>query len=445
MQNRATLFNSQILGNWVKQLHEEIPNVVQRFGGRINETFVKWQERLMTATSQNCPDLESRHLLQQAAKLTVIKEEFKNSLSETVAKFVAESPTVRANLVNSMSTCWEPGFESADSVPSGPGVTKRKQEALLIFCRQHGEKSFKLPVAAVRRKIQRGLEKIKPGFHCALSKLLNSTRLQSQLFARNIAAGGTVHTIKGKNIKVEKMTDEAAGETAREGLVVHLRAACLRWSEAWQGQDFENLTATPDNSVPLEWSLGKDISPTEVSDSDIDSEDEDEDEDDAEDQGAAKVQDEDVFIIDEDDVIMNVNEVEVAATVGEDEATTAAIEEDAVMVGEDDAVTAVDEKDTVVDVSCEEVISTGNDQDAVMDADDEDAVMDTNQEDTVMDVNGEDAVMDVNEEDAVIAIKEESVIREEDDMTTVKEEDVVTAVKEEGDASQERRWVFFSR
>lgn len=424
MQNRATLFNSQILGNWVKQLHEEIPNVVQRFGGRINETFVKWQERLMTATSQNCPDLESRHLLQQAAKLTVIKEEFKNSLSETVAKFVAESPTVRANLVNSMSTFWEPGFESADSVPSGPGVTKRKQEALLIFCRQHGEKSFKLPVAAVRRKIQRRLEKIKPGFHCALSKLLNSTRLQSQLFARNIAAGGTVHTIKGEKIKVEKMTDEAAGETAREGLVVHLRAACLRWSEAWQGQDFENLTATPDNSVPLEWSLGKDISPTEVSDSDIDSEDEDEDEDDAEDQGAAKVQDEDVFIIDEDDVIMNVNEVEVAATVGEDEATTAAIEEDAVMVGEDDAVTAVDEKDTVVDVSSEEVISTGNDQDAAMD---------TNQEDTVMDVNGEDAV---------IAIKEESVIREEDDMTTVKEEDVVTAVKEEGDASQERRWVF---
>lgn len=436
MQNRATLFNSQILGNWVKQLHEEIPNVVQRFGGRINETFVKWQERLMTATSQNCPDLESRHLLQQAAKLTVIKEEFKNSLSETVAKFVAESPTVRANLVNSMSTFWEPGFESADSVPSGPGVTKRKQEALLIFCRQHGEKSFKLPVEAVRRKIQRGLEKIKPGFHCALSKLLNSTRFQSQLFARNIAAGGTVHTIKGEKIKVEKMTDEAAGETAREGLVVHLRAACLRWSEAWQGQDFENLTATPDNSVPLEWSLGKDISPTEVSDSDIDSEDEDEDEDDAEDQGAAKVQDEDVFIIDKDDVIMNVNEVEVAATVGEDEATTAAIEEDAVMVGEDDAVTAVDEKDTVVDVSGEEAISTGNDQDAVMD---------TNQEDTVMDVNGEDAVMDVNEEDAVIAIKNESVIREEDDMTTVKEEDVVTAVKEEGDASQERRWVFFSR
>lgn len=334
MQNRATLFNSQILGNWVKQLHEEIPNVVQRFGGRINETFVKWQERLMTATSQNCPDLESRHLLQQAAKLTVIKEEFKNSLSETVAKFVAESPTVRANLVNSMSTFWEPGFESADSVPSGPGVTKRKQEALLIFCRQHGEKSFKLPVAAVRRKIQRRLEKIKPGFHCALSKLLNSTRLQSQLFARNIAAGGTVHTIKGEKIKVERMTDEAAGETAREGLVVHLRAACLRWSEAWQGQDFENLTATPDNSVPLEWSLGKDISPTEVSDSDIDSEDEDEDEDDistGNDQDAA-------MDTNQEDTVMDVN--------GED--AVIAIKEESVIREEDDMTTVKEDVVTAV-------------------------------------------------------------------------------------------------
>ncbi|KAK0743019.1 hypothetical protein B0T18DRAFT_467953 [Schizothecium vesticola] len=94
MEDLATLFNSQILGNWVKQLHEEIPKEVQLFRESTDKTWEMWQERLVLAISRNSPDIEGRHLAQQAAKLSVIKEEFKNSVSDTVGKFVARSPKV---------------------------------------------------------------------------------------------------------------------------------------------------------------------------------------------------------------------------------------------------------------------------------------------------------------------------------------------------------------
>jgi len=291
------------------------------------------------AISRNSPDLGGRHLAQQAAKLSVIKEEFKNSMSDTVGRFVADSPKVRANLVDSISTFWEPGFENADRVPGGPGVTKRKQDALSTFCRQHGEKVFKLPVVSVRKRIKRGLDKLKPGFERSLSRLVDSARLQTLLFSRNIAGIDALPTIK-----VEKTTGGAVNQTPREQLVAQLRTGCLQWSEAWQGQDFENLEATHDYSVPLQWSLGKNLCPIEDSDSDDSDSDSDEDEDETEDHGATKV-DQDIITGVEEDIVTAVND------------------EDAVMVLNEQDVITFKKQDVVMDVMEEDIVTVFKDDD----------------------------------------------------------------------------------
>jgi hypothetical protein len=292
MKNRATLFNSRILGNWVKQLHEEIPKEVQRFRDSTDKTWETWQERLVLAISQNSPGLAGRHLAQQATKLSVIKEDFKNSVSDTVTQFVAEGPKARANLVDEMTAFWEPGFSKADGVLGGSGVTTRKQEALSEFSRRHGEKAFEVPVAAVQKKIESGLEKLGPGFDSSLSRLLDKVRLQSQLFSRNMTEKEGTQTMNGES------STSGEGETPRGKLMAQLRAGCLQWSEAWHGQDFENLEERPDDSVPRQWRSGKELAPIE----DADSESESTTEDDSEtDEGATKLDEQDVMYIKDED------------------------------------------------------------------------------------------------------------------------------------------------
>lgn len=257
---------------------------------------------------------------------------------------MAEGPKVRTNLVDEISLFWEPGFIQADGVLGGCGVTRRKQAALAKFGNLHGRRVFEVPIAAVDEKIKTGLDRLRPGFDYSLTRLLRSLRLQSRLFTRKITQTGTTteapetpspprrrfssrkgvkqtdedsktqkKTIKGKKTARKPTGGKAPkSRTFREKLMSQVRAACSEWSKAWCSQDFQNLENRPDESVPREWSFGRELSPIEDS-SDSESEDEAP-------RKTIKVEEDAIIVIgDNDDVDMDAKEEDVLTEVKEED------------------------------------------------------------------------------------------------------------------------------
>ncbi|KAK1836766.1 hypothetical protein QBC39DRAFT_366970 [Podospora conica] len=274
MEDLASLFNTQILDTWTKELHHRIPEQVIKFRRSADATWAIWQDDFVVAVTKNAPDLGSSYLVRQAAKLSVIKEEFKNSVALAVTKFVDAAPTARGKLVEELTKYWEPGFEAAKNVKSGSGVTARREEVLVRFSRTEGRKGFQAPVMAVGRKINNGRRKLQPSFEASLTKLMNSLQLQSLLIVRNIT--NTADQGATATVKDESESDGEGGKTPKEELMAKLRAVCDEWASAWQDQDFEKLQKMRDDSVPSEWRLGPSVGDSD-SDSDVDDESEDED------------------------------------------------------------------------------------------------------------------------------------------------------------------------
>ncbi|KAK3942670.1 hypothetical protein QBC46DRAFT_425817 [Diplogelasinospora grovesii] len=270
MEDLAMVFKTQIAGQWMKEMHSNIPNLEQPARQQIDAIWEPTMRCLCDILEKQFPN-QKEYLCKQSPTLSAIREELKTMIGNALVDLSTMSAQVHPEFTQHLRRKWEPAFKKAVEEKGGRGSLARRHKILCDHANEKGRSMYKEAIYDMEKQLKANMDKFPDTLQQAWSHGLERLRTQISLIIGNI--------LEAEN---QEGADYQRAKTCKVILQEQVRGQRLQWVAVW-GTTQEDVEMGEDSEdgmddIPSTYKHAHDKDGDIWSD-DEDDDDEDEDED----------------------------------------------------------------------------------------------------------------------------------------------------------------------
>ncbi|KAK3349591.1 hypothetical protein B0T25DRAFT_458228 [Lasiosphaeria hispida] len=223
----ANAFKRRIAGQWIQELHQNIPNTAKQSRAAIENTWESYMKSLMKVLIKYFPE-QKDYLQKQRGRLDDIKNEVTDLVVKAINDISNSSPDIHANLQSELKAKWALGFKKAMNVAGGKGVTQRRHDKLKAFAKTHGKRMYEEAVRGMEEQFQAHLRSFPSAVGRAWDHGLEKFRVQMELIIGNIVRASNHAAVAGAIGTPAPALDDVSTEQQHQAVVLFETADARR-------------------------------------------------------------------------------------------------------------------------------------------------------------------------------------------------------------------------